>query len=193
MAEALLSGFLSKKAFDHDNVVVSDIADDRLDYMKDKFGVRVTNSNVLLLNELKIIFLAVKPNVMPEVLNEIAPHLSPEHLVVSVAAGISLESMEAVVGKEHRLVRVMPNTPSKVGAGATGYCLGAKATEEDSKSVECLLNSVGLSMEVAENQLDAVTGVSGSGPAYVFLMIEAMADGGVKMGLSRDVALKLAA
>ena len=87
----------------------------------------------------------------------------------------------------------MPNTPSKVGAGATGYCLGANATAEDSKSVECLLNSVGLSLQVAESQLDAVTGVSGSGPAYVFLMIEAMADGGVKMGLSRDVALKLAA
>lgn len=87
----------------------------------------------------------------------------------------------------------MPNTPSKIGAGASGFCLGTNATEEDSKSVKLMMDSVGESFEVTESQLDAVTGVSGSGPAYVFLMIEAMADGGVRMGLPRDVSLKLAA
>lgn len=127
------------------------------------------------------------------VLQEIAPHLSDDHLIVSIAAGYSIGQMEKHLGEERRIVRVMPNTPSKVGAGASGFSLGSQATKEDADTVELLMNSVGLSYQVAEKQLDAVTGVSGSGPAYVFLLIEAMADGGVKMGLPRDTALKLAA
>lgn len=101
--------------------------------------------------------------------------------------------METHLGEGRRIVRVMPNTPSKVGAGASGFSLGSNATKEDADTVELLMNSVGLSYQVTEKQLDAVTGVSGSGPAYIFLLIEAMADGGVKMGLPRDIALKLAA
>ena len=101
--------------------------------------------------------------------------------------------MENHLGKDRRVVRVMPNTPCKVGAGASGFCLGTNATQQDADTVELLMNSVGLSYQVTEKQLDAVTGVSGSGPAYIFLMIEAMADGGVRMGLPRDVAIKLAA
>lgn len=193
MADALLAGFLEKRAFSKDNVVVTDICQQRLDYMNEKFGVVVTGDNVALLNELKIVLLAVKPQAMDAVLQEIAPHLSGEHLVVSIAAGYSIAQMEKHVGEDKRLVRVMPNTPSKIGAGATGFSLGPKATKEDADTVELLFNSVGLAYQVTEKQLDAVTGVSGSGPAYIFLLIEAMADGGVKMGLPRDVALKLAA
>ena len=152
----------------------------------------MTGSNVALLNELKIIFLAVKPQQFPDVLSEIAPYINEDHLVVSVAAGISVASIEKYIGEDKRIIRVMPNTPSKVGAGASGFCLSQNATEDDAKSIELLLNSVGLAVQVNEGQLDAVTGVSGSGPAYVFLLIEAMADGGVKMGLPRDTALKLA-
>lgn len=193
MADALLAGFLEKKAFNKANVAVTDIAQERLDYMSDKFGVQVTNNNVRLLDELKIVFLSVKPQVMDTVLQEIAPHLNEDHLIVSIAAGYSIEQMEKHLGTERRVVRVMPNTPSKVGAGASGFCLGTRATQEDADTVELLMNSVGLSYQVTEKQLDAVTGVSGSGPAYIFLMIEAMADGGVKMGLPRDIAIKLAA
>jgi pyrroline-5-carboxylate reductase len=100
--------------------------------------------------------------------------------------------MENLLGSDKRIVRVMPNTPCKIGAGASGFSLGNSATEDDAKTVDLLLNSVGVACQVTENQLDAVTGVSGCGPAYIYLLIEAMADGGVKMGLSREIALKLA-
>lgn len=193
MADALLTGFLETKAFRKDNVVVTDISQERLDYMSKKFGVIVTDDNVKMLNELKIVLLAVKPQAMDAVLKEIAPHLTDEHLIVSIAAGYSLAQMESHLGPDRRLVRVMPNTPSKIGVGAAGFSLGPRATQEDADTVELLMNSVGLSYQVTESQLDAVTGVSGSGPAYIFLLIEAMADGGVKMGLPRDIALKLAA
>ena len=189
----MLTGFIAKKAFSSENVVVSDISQDRLDYMQGKFGVQATLSNVSLLNELRIIVLSVKPQVMDTVLEEIKPHIGPEHLIVSVAAGYPVSRIEELIGSDKRVVRVMPNTPSKIGAGASGYCLGSNATDEDSQTVNLMMSSVGETFEVTESQLDAVTGVSGSGPAYVFLMIEAMADGGVRMGLPRDVSLKLAA
>lgn len=126
---------------------------------------------------------------MDGVLQEIAPHITEDHLIVSVAAGYPLAKMENFLGTDKRLIRVMPNTPSKIGAGASGFCLGRMATEEDGETVKLMMDSVGLSCLVQESQLDAVTGVSGSGPAYVYLFIEALADGGVKMGLPRDVAL----
>ena len=130
---------------------------------------------------------------MDVVLQEISPHIGQEHLIVSVAAGYPVSRIEEFIGSDKRVVRVMPNTPSKIGAGASGFCLGSTATEEDSRTVKLMMSAVGESFEVTESQLDAVTGVSGSGPAYVFLMIEAMADGGVRMGLPRDISLKLAA
>ena len=130
---------------------------------------------------------------MDDVLTELAPSLKPEHLLVSIAAGYPIERMENIVGADRRIVRVMPNTPSKVGEGASPYCLNKNATEEDSRTMALLLGSVGVAMEVQENQLDAVTGVSGSGPAYIFLAIESLADGAVKMGIPRDVAKVLAA
>ena len=125
---------------------------------------------------------------MDNVLQEIAPHITKEHLIVSIAAGYTIERIEKFIGKDKRLIRCMPNTPCKIGAGATVYCLNDQANDNDADSVELLFNSVGLACRVKENMLDAVTGVSGSGPAYVYMFIEAMADGGVKMGLPRDVA-----
>ena len=151
MADALLGGFLEKKAFKKDNVVVSDIAEERRDFMHDKFGVRVTGDNTALCDQLKIIVLAVKPQVMDEVLEEIAPMVTQEHLLVSIAAGYPLSKMEAILGEDKRLVRVMPNTPSKIGAGATGYCLGKHATQDDAETVELMLNSVGVTCQVQEN------------------------------------------
>jgi pyrroline-5-carboxylate reductase len=124
MADALLNGFLEKRAFLKDNIVVSDIDQSRLSYMNDKFGVKVTLSNTSLLDELKIIILSVKPNVMDEVLKEIAPEVTDEHLMISVAAGYPISKMENFLGTDKRIVRVMPNTPSKIGAGASGFCLG---------------------------------------------------------------------
>jgi pyrroline-5-carboxylate reductase len=193
MADALLSGFLEKRAFLKENILVSDCLENRLEYMNKKFGVKTTLENKALAEELQIIILAVKPQIMDIVLQEIAPFVNENHLLISIAAGYPISKMENFLGTDKRLVRVMPNTPCKYGVGTSGFCLGKNATQEDSDSVKLMFDSVGLSYQVTETQLDAVIGVSGSGPAYVFLFIEALADGGVKMGLPRDIALKLAA
>lgn len=140
-----------------------------------------------------IVLLAVKPPMVAPVLTDIASNFTPNQLVISIAAGIHLEKMESLLPEGIPVIRSMPNTPSLVGQGATALCGGTYATAEHMRLAETLFASVGLSVEVAERLLDAVTGLSGSGPAYVYMMIEAMSDGGVKEGLTRDVARLLAA
>ena len=140
-----------------------------------------------------VLVLAVKPYLLKTVLEETASDRKPETLIVSVAAGVTLDTLEAAAGAEARVVRVMPNTPSLVGAGAAGFALGTKATDEDAALVRAMLECVGVAEEVPENQLDAVTGVSGSGPAYGFLFLEALADAGVRAGLPREQSQRLAA
>ena len=140
-----------------------------------------------------VILLAVKPSMIAEVLTEIAPFVLPSQLVISIAAGIRLAKMEALLPPTIPVVRTMPNTPCLVGKGATALSRGTHATEEHLRLAESLFAAVGLSVEVPETLLDAVTGLSGSGPAYIYLVIEALADGGVKEGLTRDTARLLAA
>lgn len=124
MAEALLSGFVSKSVFENESITVSDVSDSRLSLMQDKYGCQVTTSNPKLLEHMEIIVLSVKPQILDKVLEEIAPHVTPNHLVVSVAAGVPIEKIEHKLGQGTRVVRVMPNTPSKIGAGASGFSLG---------------------------------------------------------------------
>jgi pyrroline-5-carboxylate reductase len=142
-----------------------------------------------------LLVLAVKPQAMESVLEEISGKVTPQqHLVISIAAGVPLSRIAAELGgHQHRLVRVMPNTPCLVGASASAYAAGPSATADDIRLVDRLFNSVGKAIAVPEKLLDAVTGLSGSGPAYVFVMLEALSDGGVRMGLPRDVANVLAA
>ena len=139
------------------------------------------------------VVIAIKPVVASLVLNELRTLLTEKHLVISIMAGVSLDRLRETLGDVPKLVRVMPNTPCLVQAGASGYSLGAGLSETDHRRVDALLSSVGIAVVVPEYLLDAVTGLSGSGPAYVFTMIEALSDGGVRQGLSRDVATKLAA
>ncbi len=139
-----------------------------------------------------LLLLAVKPQSMPVLLEEIRPHVKNQ-LVVSIAAGITLRQLSAGLGPDCRLIRVMPNTPCLIGASASGYSPSNSATPEDIALVDRLLNAVGVAFRVSEQLLDAVTGLSGSGPAFVYLMIEALSDGGVRVGLPRDVATALAA
>jgi pyrroline-5-carboxylate reductase len=156
-------------------------------------GVRVTDSNLTVARESNALILAVKPQSMAQVLAELAPAITADHLVISVAAGVSLATLEAGLGAVRRLARVMPNTPALVGEGASCYCLGANAKVGDEGIVRSCLDAVGRSFRVPESQLDAVTGLSGSGPAFVYIMIEALADGGVNVGLPRELAMALAA
>ncbi|QDT17056.1 pyrroline-5-carboxylate reductase [Alienimonas californiensis] len=140
-----------------------------------------------------VLVLSVKPYQLREMLRATANDRKPEALIVSVAAGVTLETLEAAAGKGARVVRVMPNTPSLVGAGAAGFTRGTHATAEDAAFVRSMLECVGVAEEVSEPLLNAVTAVSGSGPAYGFLFLEALADAGVKAGLPRDTAQRLAA
>ena len=141
----------------------------------------------------KILVLAVKPHLLDGVLDEIKDLLTDDHLVLSIAAGYTIERMQQKIGVNRRIVRAVPNTPSMVGAGSTAYSLSSGATEEDSESVKMFMEAVGIAFEIKESLLDAVTGLSGSGPAYVYMFIEGLADGGVKQGIPRKIALQMAA
>lgn len=156
-------------------------------------GMKAIGTNPEVVNAADVLVLAVKPQVMAAVLAEVKPQLRPRHLVISIAAGVTLKALADGLGSGVRLVRVMPNTPCLVGASAAGYAAGGAATPDDVALVGRLFGAVGKAFAVSEHLLDAVTGLSGSGPAFVYVMIEALADGGVRVGLPRDVAQALAA
>lgn len=157
-------------------------------------GVRASPENAEVVAAADVLVLAVKPQAMPVLLIEISPRVDPtRHLVISIAAGVTIRQLVHGLGDKVRTVRVMPNTPCLVGASASGYTLGPAAGKADAEQVDRLFGAVGKAYLLPEHQLDAVTGLSGSGPAFVYVMIEALADGGVKGGLPRDVALTLAA
>jgi pyrroline-5-carboxylate reductase len=160
--------------------------------MVDRIGGNVFDENRALAARSDVVVLAVKPHVVPAVAEEIADALTPDHLLVSLAAGVGLEALKSSL-KTDRVIRVMPNTPAMVGAGAAAYCAASGATDDDAALVEELLGAVGKCVRVREEHMDAVTGLSGSGPAYVYVAIEALSDGAVKMGLPRQQATRLAA
>ena len=155
-------------------------------------GARLAGSNAEVVQQADLIILAVKPQHMADVMGEVKPFARPEKLFVSIAAGITLAKLSAGLGTE-RIIRVMPNTPALVGQGAAAVARAAGANADDAARVLKLLGAVGLAVELDEKLLDAVTGLSGSGPAFVYVMIEALSDGGVRMGLPRTIATQLAA
>ena len=189
---AIARGVIRAGLVTKENVMTSDVSETLLQSAAKDLGIRATSDNLELCGFADIVILAVKPQIVDSVTREIAKKLGTRKLLVSVAAGVPLGRIEARLEPAARVVRVMPNIPCVVGAGAAGYAAGAHATAADLEKVGAILNSFGVGMAVEEKYLDAVTGLSGSGPAYVFLFMEALSDGGVQMGLSRDVALKLA-
>ncbi len=192
MATALGQGCVESKLLKGEQVLAADPNEAaRQHFGKQLLGARLLDSNRELLSAAEIVVLAVKPQVMPSVLAELASHAEPRHLFVSIAAGVPLCKIAEQLPKG-KLVRVMPNTPCLVGFGASCYSLGRDAGEAEGQLVERILSSVGSATEVDETLLDAVTGLSGSGPAFVYTMIEAMAAGGVESGLPPDLALRLA-
>ncbi len=193
MGTALIRGLLETGVLNAKQISASDPAESALEQLKQQTEVRVTSRNAEVAKQSEIILIAVKPDVVRLVLQEIRPFVSKDQLVISIAAGITLKVIEEGLDQGCRVVRVMPNTPCLVGAGAAAFSLGKNATPEDVRFVKALFETVGLAVQVQEKHLDAVTGLSASGPAYVFLMIESLSDGGVKMGLSRPVATQLAA
>jgi pyrroline-5-carboxylate reductase len=193
MATALVKGLLEARLTTPDRLLASDSLPEAREALAKSTGIQVLAENKPVVERSEVVLLAVKPQVMHVVLADIRPALTPHHLVISVAAGTTLAQLAEGLGVDRRVVRVMPNTPALVGAGAAGYALGANATAEDGVLTERILGAVGLVFRVPEPLLDAVTALSGSGPAYVAVVIEALSDGGVRMGLPRDVATALAA
>jgi len=193
MGSALVRGLTQSGKLKADQIVASDIDEERLKQLQ-PFGVQTTNDNKLAVQQSDVALLCVKPQVMDEVLAEISPAVDPKkHCVISIAAGIPISRLESALPEGTPVVRVMPNTPAQVLAGASAIALGTNATELHRQIAHEIFSAVGLVIDVPEKLIDAVTALSGSGPAYVFVFAEALADAGVNLGLPRAVALKLAA
>ncbi len=193
MGSALVRGLIQSGKLKADQIVASDIDEERLKQLQ-PFGVQTTNDNKLAVQQSDVALLCVKPQVMDEVLAEISPAVDPKkHCVISIAAGIPISRLESALPEGTPVVRVMPNTPAQVLAGASAIALGTNATELHRQIAHEIFSAVGLVIDVPEKLIDAVTALSGSGPAYVFVFAEALADAGVNLGLPRAVALKLAA
>lgn len=198
MNGALVQGFIAGGIMQPEDVFVMEISKDRQEEAR-KMGINNVSSVVDAASLSKmasfadIILLGVKPQEFAKVLKQVTPFITSKHLIISIAAGISIATTESLLPENSRIVRVMPNTPSMIGCGACGFSLNKGATKEDAQVVKAMFESVGVAFEVSEANLDAVTGVSGSSPAYIYMIAEAMADGGVYAGLPRPVALSLAA
>jgi len=193
MATALAKGFLNARLVPPDRLSAFDVVEAARAAFAGETGATVLASNLDVAVSARMLVVAVKPDQVAGVLGEIRGAVNKDHLIVSIAAGVTLAKLEGALPESARVVRVMPNTPALVGASASAFALGRAATKEDGQMVAKLLSSVGLALPVKESLLDAVTGLSGSGPAYAYLMIEGLSDGGVAAGLPREVATKLAA
>jgi pyrroline-5-carboxylate reductase len=193
MATALAKGFIRAGLVSATQVVASDVSEPARAAFAKETGAKTTDSNAEVLKASQVLVLAVKPQQVPEVLEAIRGQFSSKQLLISIAAGVPLSKLAAALGEKSRLIRVMPNTPALVGASASAFALGQAATPEDGELAKKLLSSLGLAFQLKESLLDAVTGLSGSGPAFIYMVIEALSDGGVACGLPRDVSTKLAA
>jgi pyrroline-5-carboxylate reductase len=193
MAEALVKGLVASRTAEPGEIVCAEPRAERREELASRYGVGVTHDNGAAVSGADIVVLSVKPQAMDAVLDEIAGAIDPRKLVISIAAGVTIAGIAHKLGGGVRIIRTMPNTPALVGEGATALARGPHATEADLAQAFALFEAVGTAVVVEEGLLDAVTGLSGSGPAFVFLAIEALADGGVKMGLPRHVAISLAA
>jgi pyrroline-5-carboxylate reductase len=192
MGEALLKGLLSTRAANPGQVFVSARRPERVQELQKTYGIK-GGSNAEVARQSEVIVLAVKPQILDQVLRDISADVSREKLIISVAAGVPIAAIERRLHPPMRVIRAMPNTPATVGAAATALARGEHATDADLTTAQTIFDSVGLTVVLDEAQLDAVTGLSGSGPAYLFLIIEALADAGVKVGLSRRASMQLAA
>jgi pyrroline-5-carboxylate reductase len=193
MTEAMIRGIIQNQVVLPDQILASDISVERREHLSKTFDIRTETDNRSLVDQSGVIFLAVKPQAVPAVLKDIGPAMGPEKLLISIAAGVPIQTLSAGLPKGPRIIRTMPNTAVTVMEGAMAMASDSPAQSEDLETVETLFRPIGRTVRIEEKLIDAVTGLSGSGPAYVFMMLEALADGGVKMGLPRDVAETLAA
>ncbi|HUU50161.1 MAG TPA: pyrroline-5-carboxylate reductase [Nitrospinota bacterium] len=191
MGEALIKGLLGKNFISSKNIIGMDISKERLRYIKKTYSVEAVQRNRDAVKKGDIIILAVKPQDITTVLKEIAGEINRSKLLISIAAGVSLKFIESFSSSKIRLIRVMPNTPALIQEGAAALSKGNYATEDDLETARKIFNTIGKTVIIDEKLMDAVTGLSGSGPAYIFTIVEALIAAGVKMGLSREVSQEL--
>lgn len=192
MATALIEGILAAKTAAPSDVVATDVRQEALDAVAERYGIRTELDNNRAVADAQVVMLCMKPQQLAQVVSALSPSLPQDALVVSIAAGVPCAVIEGLLPGNARVVRTMPNTPALVQAGATGIAAGTHATADDVALAETLFSAVGTTVAVEEALIDAVTGVSGSGPAYVFRFVEALVDGGVAVGLDREQATTLA-
>ncbi|MGD9330270.1 MAG: pyrroline-5-carboxylate reductase [Desulfobacterales bacterium] len=193
MAEAIIQGLLKGGAVPVDHIMASDVVAERREFMQTRYGIEVVDDNVALVCASDILVLAVKPQVAGPVMAPLKACTDQSKLVISIVAGLTVAAMAASLGAGTRIMRTVPNTPVFVGEGMVALADDSPASKEDQAVAEAIFSPVARIVTIAEKYMDAAIGVSGSGPAYGFLMIEALSDGGVKMGLPRPVALEMAA
>lgn len=191
MGQAIINGLLAAKVVAKDNIIIYDSDNDKVQLLKKK-GVRIAADNGDLVDRSDIIILAVKPQIMDEVLEDIKEAVLKSRLLISIAAGITTGHIEDLLARKVAVIRVMPNTPALIRQGATAICQGRFASVGDEKIAEEIFSSVGKTVKVDESLMNAVTGVSGSGPAYIFLIIETLIEAGRQVGLSQEKAEILA-
>jgi pyrroline-5-carboxylate reductase len=191
MGEALVRGMIKSGLVESGAVMVAEPDTTRCEYLQKTYAVKITDAAADLCDFASVLILAVKPQILPPVLEQYKIFMGKQHLLISIAAGVPIAAMEKVVGHGQRIVRVMPNTPALVLAGASALSPNATATDEDLQCALDIFSAIGTCVHLPENLLDAVTGLSGSGPGYVFTFIEAMIDGGVLAGIPRPVAQQL--
>lgn len=193
MADAIIGGIIKEGLADREQIIGSTKSQQSADAKSEKLGINVTTDNMFVVKHSNVLFLAVKPQFFPEVIEQIRDDVTEDTLIISIAAGKTISYIEKQFGKTIKLVRCMPNTPALVLEGCTGYCVNEYVTDSDKEYAHRLLSSFGKAMEVPEKLIDVVGGVSGSSPAFVFTFIEALADGAVAQGMPRAQAYEFAA
>lgn len=193
IGSTLLKRLITTKTVNKNNIIIYDIDENRLKDRSLEFNVDIAKNIIDLVKSSQYILIAVIPQVIDIILLEISSVLTREQILISIAAGVTLSHINKFIDKQIGLIRIMTNIPALIGAAATTIAHNNNVNDEELKYVRDIFNAVGMVVELEEKHLDAVTGLSGSGPAYIFIIIEALADGGVKMGLPRDIAQKLAA
>ena len=193
MGSAMIGGILSSGLCDKEHLMASARTDSTVQKLSERFGISATTDNKSVAAFSDILFLAVKPVMFPAVISEIKDSLKSDAIIVSIAAGPTIAAIENAFGKKIKLVRAMPNTPAMIGEAMSALCLNSSVSSDEAAEIEALFNSFGKCEIVTEHLMDAVIGVSGSSPAYVYMFIEAMTDAAVEDGMPRAQAYKFAA
>jgi pyrroline-5-carboxylate reductase len=192
MGTAFIRGVCSKQLIAPENIFIFDLDESKMTPLQSQYGIQLAKDETDLISKVDFFIIALKPQVIPEVLSRVGSVVRESQTIISIAAGVTISTLKKLTPKAKTIIRVMPNTPGMIGAGISAFCSDEPLSKETKRITETILGALGEVLEVNEKLIDAVTGLSGSGPAYMFLIIDALADGGVKMGLSKTQALKLA-